>query len=170
MRLRLFSALLCAGLLFCSSLGAQASGSTTTSPLSEPLWQALLPIATTLPNSYDSFIASLQSQVSTLTDNNSSLSSSNLELLASNNSLTLENAALKASLKASQDAEQTSEAKSTLLQRDLSDSIASTTRAQADAKALEAENGLLKIGAVGLGAAAVSGAVYIIGHALGAWK
>ena len=155
MRLRLPSALFCAVLLCFGSLMVQGQSSTPISPISEPLWQALLPIAQTLPNSYDLFVSTMQKQVEGLTENNSSLSSSNLNLLTSNGSLTLENAALRASLKASQEAELTSENKSALLAKDLSDSTASTIRAQADAKGLELQVGIWKTAGIVAGVAAV---------------
>jgi len=159
----------CVALLLCISPTAQGQNSTLISPISEPLWQALLPIATDLPGSYDLFISNLISQVGTLTTNNGSLSASNLSLLDSNNSLTLENVGLRASLKASREAEARSESKSTLLQKDLSDSIASTIRAQADAKALELENKVLKIGGSVLLVVAVVVAGYEGGRALRWW-
>lgn len=162
-------ALLCVLVLALSPFVAQGQSSTPSSQVSEPLWQALLPIAETLPNSYDLFIANLTSQVDVLTTNNGSLASSNLALQTSNNSLTLENVALRASLKASKEAEATSENKSMLLQKDLSDSIASTIRAQGEAKALEAQVGLLRIGCITLGVTVGAIAVYEGGHLLKVW-
>jgi hypothetical protein len=101
--------------------------------------------------------------------NNGSLASSNLDLQDSNNSLTRENAGLRESLKKSQEAEATSESKSTLLQRDLSDSTQSTIRAQADAKALEFEVGWLKVGLYVATPVAIAGVVYAVGHLLVHW-
>ena len=155
-------ALLCALVLACFCLPAQGQSSTQTSEMSEPLWQALLPIATSLPQSYDLFISSLTQQVEEQTANNALLRDSN-------NSLTLENEGLRESLSKSREAEATSENKSTLLAKDLSDSTASTIRAQNDAKALELQVGILKVGCITLGVAAGGAAVYIIGHVAGTW-
>ena len=144
-------------------LGAQATSLTPISSLSEPLWQALLPIASSLPNSYDLFMTSLTSQVDALTLNNG-------QLQTSNDSLTRENAVLRESLKASQEAEATSESKYTLLQKDLSDSTASTIQAQRAAKSLELQLGVWKIaGGVAI-TVALAAAVYEGGKIVGAWK
>ena len=135
MRSRSLLVFWCAVLLLCGSVIIQGQSSTPISQASEPIWQALLPTAQTLPNSYDLFVSTMQKQVDALTVNNGLLQTSN-------DSLTLENAGLRTSLKLSQEAEATSESKSTLLAKDLSDSIKSTTRAQGDAKALELKAGL----------------------------
>lgn len=47
---------------------------------------------------------------------------------------------------------------------------AKLSKAQVDAKALELQNGILRIGLYGLGLLAAGEAVYIAGHSLGAWK
>jgi hypothetical protein len=81
------------------------------------------------------FISSLTAQLDEQIANNALLRDSN-------NSLTQENAGLRELLRLSQEAEATSESKSLALQKDLSDSTASTIRAQVDARALELKAGL----------------------------
>ena len=148
-RSRSFSALLALAWLLTSSPLTTAQDSLPNSEVSEPLWQALLPIAEILPNSYEMFMADLTKQVQGLQTNNASLANSNLALLDSNNSLTLENAGLRISLQASQEAAAISESKSEALAKDLSGSTASTTQALAKATALEMENSLLRYGMIG---------------------
>ena len=150
-------AFFCALLLLSSSAALQGQSSTPTSskldPITQqaqPLWQSLNEIASSLPQTYDSFMASLTLQISSLQDSNGQLDSSN-------KSLTLQNAALLDSLQQSQARAAMFESKSLLLQKDLGISIAYTTqvdldiaKAQADARALEFQNGLLKAGVVTL--------------------
>ena len=93
----------------------------------------------------------------------------NALLRDSNNSLTLENAGLRESLRKSQEAEATSENKSTLLAKDLSDSTASTIRAQNDARALELQLGIWKGVGITFGVGLLAVAVYEGGHALKVW-
>jgi cell shape-determining protein MreC len=162
-------ALLCALVGLCYLLPAQGQSSTQTSQVSEPLWQALLPTAQTLPSSFDLFVSTMQRQVQEQIANNELLQASNLSLQDSNNSLTQENAALRQSLQLSQAAEAISENKSSLLAKDLSDSMASTIRAQNDAKALELQVGVLKVGCITFSVALGAVAVYEGGHALRWW-
>ena len=139
-------------LFICGSVTIQGQSSTLISSLPEPLWQALLPTAQSLPSSYDLFVSTMQKQVDALTVNNGLLQTSN-------DSLTQENAGLRTSLKLSREAEATSESKSTLLQKDLSDSIASTIRAQGDAKALELKAGIWETAGIVASVAAADMAV-----------
>jgi len=169
MRLPSLLVLACAALLSASSLGAQGKSSPPILPGSEPLWTSLNEIALTLPDSYDLFLASLSGQISSLQASNESLQDSVTSLQNSNSSLTLRNADLQNSLQISQEAVATSENKSALLQKDLDDSMQSTTRAEADAKALALEVGVLKIGCVTLGVGLGAVAVYEGGHALKWW-
>ena len=155
-------ALFCVLVLALSPCMARGQNSTPSSQVSEPLWQALIPIATSLPQSYDLFMSSLTTQIDEQIANNALLRDSN-------NSLMQENAALRESLSKSQEAEATSESKSALLQKDLSASTASTIRAQNDAKALELQVGILKAGCITLGVAAAGGGVYILGHVFHWW-
>jgi hypothetical protein len=64
---------------------------------------------------------------------------------------------------------ETSEAARKQLQTDLNASTESTIRAQASAKALEAENGLMKYGYIALGVAAGGLAIYEGGHSQHWW-
>jgi hypothetical protein len=155
-------ALLFALVLSCWPPAAQGQSSTPSSQVSEPLWQALLPIAQSLPSSYDLFMSSLTTQIDEQIANNALLRDSN-------NSLTLENAGLRESLRKSQEAEATSENKSTLLAKDLSDSTASTIRAQNDARALELQLGIWKGVGITFGVGLLAVAVYEGGHALKVW-
>ena len=173
---RSFSGLLCVAALFCTSLTAQGQSSTLSSQppvipssLSEPIWQTLLPLITSLPTNFQSFKSSLTSQVSSLQATMLSLQSSSSQLQQDNDSLT-------ASLAISQALETTSESRSTQLQTALADSIASTglikadlQKAQVDAKALEAENGILKVGCIGFGVGLGIVAVLEGGRALHIW-
>ena len=150
-----------AALLFSSTV-TQAQSSQPIFPGSEPLWQSLNQMAKTLPNSYDLFLSSLTGQISLLQDNVTSLQDSNDNLKFSNNSLTLRNADLQNSLLISQAAAATSESKSESLQKALDDSIQSITRAEADAKALQFQNTLLKYGAIVGGVVAIVAVIVAI--------
>jgi hypothetical protein len=141
-------ALLCAALLFFSSPVVQGQDSTPISLLSEPLWQMLSKSTTDLPLQIDSLESSFQMQIDWLQANNGRLSSKNSELQNSNNSLMQQNADLTNSLGASQSALGISELLRKQLETDLQDSMQSTIQAQADARALELQNSLLKIGGV----------------------
>jgi len=178
-----FLGLFFAALLLFISLPLPGQSLTAISPLpsamlpaAEPLWQALLPIATSLPSNYDSFVSTTQQQVQEQIANNELLQASNLSLRTSNSSLTQENAGLRQSLSDSLQAGAISENKSTLLQKALSDSTQSTIQTQADlsksradAKALEFQVGLLKVGCVTLGIGCAAAVVYIGGRLIKVW-
>jgi len=168
--------LFCAVGLCCGSLTVQGQSSTLTSnppvippTLSEPLWQTLLPLITTLPANFKAYQDSLTSQID-------SLQATMLSLQNSSGTLQADNASLTASLAISQALESTLESKSTQLQQDLKLSIDSTTqikkdlqKAQVDAKALEAQNSVLRIGCITLGVGLGVVAVYEGGRALKVW-
>ena len=171
-----FSVLCFAGALCFGSLTVQGQSSMPSSQppaippqLSEPLWQVLLPLITALPINFKSYQESLTSQIGMLQANE-------LQLQDSNSQLTQENASLQEYLSASQIAAETSQSRSTQLQTALADSIASTglikadlQKAQVDAKALEAENGILKVGCIGFGVGLGIVAVLEGGRALHIW-
>ena len=173
---RSFSGLLCVAAVFCTSLTAQGQSSTLSSQppvipssLSEPIWQTLLPLITSLPTNFQSFKSSLTSQVSSLQATMLSLQSSSSQLQQDNDSLT-------ASLAISQALETTSESRSTQLQTALSNSIISTDliksdlkKAQGDAKSLEAQVSVLRIGCITFGVGLGAVAVYEGGHLLKVW-
>jgi hypothetical protein len=173
---RSFSVLFFALALCFGSLTAQGQSSTPTSPppaiplsLSEPLWQTLLPLITGLPTSFQSFKDNLTSQVSFLQQTMLSLQSSSAIFRADNESLT-------ASLAISQGLESTLENRSTQLQKALDASMLSTIQVQADlrkaqgeAKALEAQVSVFRIGCITLGVGLGAVAVYEGGHALKLW-
>jgi hypothetical protein len=153
------------------SQDATLQSSTQVSTLSEPLWQALLPIALQLPNSFDLWRSTTQQQVQAQLANNEQLASSNLSLQTSNSSLMQENADLRTSLSASQTAEATSESKLEALQKDLSDSTTSTTQAQKSAQSLEFSRSLsqyIAFAAVGAAGGAVAGKGNLVDTAVGA--
>ncbi len=149
-------------LLATSSLVAQPIDSSPILPGSELLWNNLNEIALTLPNSYDSFMASLSDQVALLIAKNKSLQDSNAELAISNQSLTLKNEDLINSLTISRQAVATSESKSERLQKGLDASIESTTRAESDARVLRGWNTFWKV-TTGVGiVAAVAATVWAL--------
>jgi len=130
--------------------------------LSEPLWQTLLPLITTLPANFKAYQISLTNQLS-------SLQQTMQQLQQDNESLT-------ASLQTSQEAVATLESKSAQLQTDLADSTASTTQIEADlkkastdAKALERQMVVWR--GIGIGASVAVGAVgiYEVGHLVLKW-
>jgi len=166
---RRWAAFSCALVLATLSLGAQTRSTSLILPGSEQLWSMLDMQARTLPQEYESFIASLSDQIASLQSNsesltqtNQNLQASNERLTSSNSSLTLRNADLQNSLTISQQQAETSERKSALLQKALDDSTQSITRAENDAKALRNENTLWKIGT----AAGVLGAIAAVIWAL----
>ena len=156
-------------LSLCGSVAIQAQTSTSNSPpppipttLSEPLWQTLYPLIMGLPTKFQGFKDNLTVQVD-------SLQSTMQQLQQDNESLT-------ESLLESMQAVETLKKQSAQLQTDLDASIASTTqikadlqKAQVDAKALEAQAGILKIGCIAFGVALGGVAVYEGGHALKIW-
>ena len=169
MRLRSFSVLCCVVGLFCTSLIAQAQSSTPTSPtppipptLSDPLWQTLLPLITSLPANFKAYQDNLTSQANSLRQTMLGLQQ--------------DNASLTASLAISQALESTLEGRSTQLQTDLDASTASTTqikedlrKAQGDARALEAQVSILRVGCITLGVGLGAIAVYEGGRVLHLW-
>jgi regulator of replication initiation timing len=143
---RVFSVALLALCLSCFLFSpAQAQSSPPILPGSETLWQSLNQIALTLPNSYDSFMNSLTGQINSLQTSNQDLQASNAQLTDSNSSLTLRNADLTNSLTISLQAAETSESKSTLLQKALDASSLSITQLESDAKALKGWNTFWKV-------------------------
>ena len=139
-------------LLATSSLGALPTNSVLILPGSEELWSMLDTQAKTLPQEYDSFIASLSDQIAllqtsndSLTQTNQSLQDSNARLQTSNQSLTLRNEDLENSLRTSQGQVETLEKDSTRLQKALDDSMLSITRAESDAAQLRSQNTLWKV-------------------------
>jgi len=148
-----------------------AQSSSPILPGSEPIWQSLNQFALTLPNNYDSFMASLTGQINSLQASNQSLQDSNDSLQTSNKSLTLRNEDLQNSLQISQQAVVTSENKSALLQKALDDSTKSITRVEADARALTFGKSLAEyIAFAGVGAAggAVASKGNLVDTAIGA--
>jgi hypothetical protein len=175
-RSRCFSVLCLLLALAIWSQPALGQSSTPSSPDSESLWTALLPITQALPAQYDNFMASLTTQIASLQDSNtqltqtnSDLRDSNGQLIASNQSLTSKNELLTQSLKTSQGQAAILESQSAQLQTDLQDSMLSTTRAQADAKALERQTVWLKVYAVALTGVAGTLAVYDYGRHMFWW-
>jgi Trp operon repressor len=147
----------------------QAQSSTPISQVAEPLWSTLLSLTNGLPSQIDTFQASSLAQLESLRVINSQLLDSNAQLQISNDSLTASNKALTISLQTSQEDLATSEAQRSQLQKDLNDSIASITRAQGEAKKLEYENTLLKVGCVSFGIGLAAVAAYEGGRALKWW-
>jgi hypothetical protein len=109
---------------------AQGKNSIPTSPLPEPLWQSLLTLTDALPAQIQTFKSDSTMQVQVLIGQIDQLQTSIGDL---NNSLI----SSKADLVISQEAQRQSE-------KALDDSISSTIRAQADAKALETQNTIMK--------------------------
>ena len=170
MSLRSSLVLLCAAALFSTCLTVNAQDSTATSQMSESLWTMLLQTTNDLPAQIDSLTDSFNTQIASLQANNADLTSSNSTLKASNDSLKLENADLTNSLKVSQAALAISEEQRKQLEKDLQDSTQSTIQAQKSAKALEAENGLLRVLGVVLGISTALTGGYVVGHlALNWW-
>jgi hypothetical protein len=170
-------ALLCAALLFTCSLPLPAQSSTPISGIADPLWQLLLTSTADLPAQIDSLTSNLQTRIDLLATNNEQLLSSNADLLTSNsglqdnnNLLTQQNADLQNSLEASARALATSEQLRLQLKTQLDASTQSITRAQADAKALEIQVGLLKVGCWTFGVGCAGAAVYEGGRVLKLWK
>jgi len=140
-----------------SSPATLAQSSTPTSEMPNGLWEPLLEQIQSLPLDFDNYQATLTAQVNSLKINNKSL-------IASNQSLTINNESLTESLKQSEIRAATSEAKSKQLQTDLDASTLSITQAQNDAKALELQNGILKIGCWSFGIGLAGVGVYEAGH------
>lgn len=130
--------------------------STQTSQASEALWQALLPIAQQLPQHYKGYQASLSQQTNLLQINNQKLAD-NVKSLTESQRLFQEQVA-------------TLESKLTLLQKDLSDSTASTIKAQQQAKLAGAKLGAFKIGCVTLGVVVVGAGIYELGRYYKKWN
>jgi hypothetical protein len=168
-RLLLCVVLFCAAFLCCTSLGAQAQTSTSNLPivsvptqLSEPLWQTLYPSIMSLPTTFQNFRDSLLSQVSSLQGTMFSLQQDNGYLTESQT--ILEGLVV------------TSQSKLTRLQTDLADCTNSITllqselsKAKIDAKGLEAQTSILKVGCITFGVAAGAGAAYLFGHSVLHW-
>jgi regulator of replication initiation timing len=149
--------LLAVSLFFCYGLKAQDSALIL--PMSSPLWESLLPATSSLPAQIRAYRDTWMKQLAGLQTNND-------DLLTSNASLRLDNEGLQASLQASQADLATSKSAQQQLQTALDDSTRSTIRAQSDARALKAQNTLLKWSG---GILLLAGGVYFGGHALGAW-
>ncbi len=156
-------ALFCAAAWFSGSLIAQASASTPTSQAPEALWQSLRTITSQLPSQFDSFTQSLTAQTNLLIASNASLQANVASLQTSNAQLTL-------SLKTSQAQAVTLENQLKLLQADLNDSTKSIILAQTQAKSLEAQLGVARIGFIAAGVVAVVLMGYEGGRVTGAWK
>jgi len=169
MRSRSFSVLFCVALLFCGSLMAQGQSSTPISLTSDQLLLMLLQQTQSLPNQIEAFRTSLTGQINSLQQNVTSLQNDNASLTASNSISDSLNKELQVSLDQSRADLATSEQAQKVLQTSLQKSIDDTTKAQADAKALEAENGLMKYGYLSLGVLLAGAGAYEGGHALRWW-
>ncbi len=158
----LYLAALLLALSLCRSWATPVSDSTQSSSLPEPLWQMLLSSTGNLPAQIEAYETTWTLQIMQLRANNA-------QLLINNNSLTLENADLMSSLRVLRADLATLSSLQESLQRALLDSTQSITRAQAAARALEFENGLLKVGCFTLGVVAIAGVVHMGGRALRLW-
>jgi hypothetical protein len=143
-----FSVLCALAFLFFSSPGIQAQSSTLNSPALEPIWQTLLRATSDLPTLIDAYTASWTQQVESLQDSNALLQTS-VEILES------QNADLQISLIRSRADLAISEQEQARSAKLLDDSMLHITQAQVAAKALEAENAILKYGMIGAAAVAV---------------
>lgn len=168
---RFLPVLLCALLcLFLSSFPLRAQSSQAISETAKPLWSLLLKSTTDLPQQIDSLIASSQTQIDFLSKNNELLQASNASLQDSNQLLTQQGQDLQNSLTASQADLAISEQLRSQLGTQLSISLQSISRAEADAKALELQNSILRVVAwVALPALAVE-TTYIVLHLAGVLK
>ncbi len=164
-----FSVLFCAALSFCLPLTAQGKSLTPTSPPLEPLWQTLLQLTGNLPTQIEALRASLTEQIGQLQASNSNLQQISSDLQASNQVLTQQNADLKNSLAQSQTDLATSIAAQKQLQTSLAASTTDIIKAQGQAKALEAQVSVLKIGCITMGVGLGAVAVYEGGHLLKVW-
>ena len=171
-----FSALLCAALLLFGSAMAQGQSSTPISLQAEPLWTMLLQATADLPSQMQSFRNSMTEQlltqqrnVSSLQDGMQLLRDSNESLIASNAISRQLNEDLTQSLAASQASLLISKSELKQSRTDLQSSMRSITKAQADAKGLEAQVSVLRIGCITLGVGLGAVAVYEGGHALKVW-
>ena len=176
MRRRSLLVLFCAVGLCCGSLTVQGQTSISNSQIVEPLWQALLKATADLPSQMQSWKIDTLEQVQTLHQNmlslqteTQSLRDSNASLQASNAISTQLNEDLTQSLAASQASLLTSKAELAKSQTLLQNSILSITKAQVDAKALEAQNSVLRIGCITFGVGLGVVAVYEGGRALKVW-
>jgi hypothetical protein len=160
----LFVALLC---FTCSPLPAQSL--TPTLQDSDPIWQSLLQITQALPGQFQAFTDNLTTQINSLLDSNLNLQTINSDLQDSNQFLTTKNGDLMLSLSQSQAQVETLEKQSKQLQTDFLSSQKSTTKALADAKALELKDTFLRIGCWTFGILSFGEGTIIAGHLLKAW-
>ena len=154
-RSRFFWALLALALALSSSPATQAQSSLPSLPALEPVWQTLLRATSDLPSLIDSYTESWTQQVASLQDSNGLLQTSV-------DSLEQQNGDLQNSLIRSRADLAISEAEQARSAKLLEDSMLHITQAQAAARALEAENALLKYGMIGAAAVAVVSVIVAI--------
>src|SRR5271157_408788 len=170
MSLHSWRALFSVVLLFSFSTAARGQSSTPTSQQLEPLWQTLLQLTGSLPSQIETFRASLLAQIAQLQTSNDNLQQTANSLQVSNQTLLKQNADLKNSLAASQMDLATSIQVQRRLQVSLDNSSQDIIKAQSDAKALERQVAILRIGCVSLGVVCGAVAVYESGRLVGVWK
>jgi multidrug efflux pump subunit AcrA (membrane-fusion protein) len=165
MRCRLLLVFWSAVLLCCGSLTVQGQSSTPISlppvnPFAQPLFLSTLLLSQI--NSLASDTLKLQQTINDLQD------SSLLQQQALDEAQQTSQA-LQASLDQSEATRVAQEQQLKASTISLQSSQVDLGKAQADAKALEAENGILKIGFVTIAVVGAGEAVYLVGHSLKAW-
>jgi len=179
----LFLALVVLGFLACGLLWGQEPSSPDASTMLSPTprqqeaaWQTLMQSSLDLPTAIDAYERNLLSLVASEQARNGQLTANVASLENNVASLTLDNELLRSSQQRSDEALGTSEQSRQRSAALLSISIERITAVETDlvaarsaARGVLVENAWLRVGCVAAGALAVAEALYILGHALGAW-
>jgi chromosome condensin MukBEF ATPase and DNA-binding subunit MukB len=162
---RFLLVLFCVVLLFCGSATAQGQNSTPILPQQTNPFEQPLKLSTLLLQQIDSGLSSMQTLQQQIIDLQATLQEQGQAIQAAQ----VNSVELQASLDKSESIRLTQEQQLKASMTSLKDSQKDLQKASTDAKVLEAQVGILRIGCVTLGITLSAAAIYGGGHLLKVW-